>query len=238
MAKKVVVVEDDQDPNEDPVVVAKVDEMMDPAKPAEKASEAKEEETPVEDTETVSEEEASGPPPLDIFADAPSAPELIKTTGKKADKKEVKTERDEPEPAEESEKAPTKESEPEPEETKETEVKESKQDSELDEAIVSDNLTDESIPIEPDDFDDPKTAKAIDDIVSLESDVVLDHEDQSKNKLATKTQKKSEKKPSHKLFWSLVIIVCLIAVVMALFILDPAVHLPKNISWNSIKHHI
>ena len=237
MAKKVVVVEDEQDPNEDPVVVAKVDEMMDPAKRAEKTIETKEEPS-VEDAANGSNEETSDLPPLDIFADAPGAPELIKTTGKKADEKEVKPESEEPMPTEESEPEPTEESEPQPEETRATEVKESKQSSELDEAIESDSLPAESTPIEPDDFDDPQTAKAIDDIVSLESDLVLDHEDQRKSKQATKTADKDEKKSSHKLFWAFVIIVCLVAIVMALFILDPSLHLPKHISWESIKRHL
>lgn len=211
MAKKIAV-EDEQDPNEDPAVVAKVDKMMDPKKQEDPKPETVIDpinEPAADDTE----EPSSDLPPLDIFADAPGAPELVKPGSKKKEKK------GEPEP----EQAPV--SEP-----------EQPVDPVASEDVES--VPVEGTPIEPDDFDDPTTAKAIDDIVAHESDAVLSIED-SKKAQAEDAVPPEKGKSSHKIFWSLVFIVCLVAVAMAVFIVDPSIHLPlKHLNWSTIKRHL
>ena len=217
MAKKVEI-QDDQDPSEDPAVVAKVDEMMDPAKEKDKPSES-EQPTPQPEAESV-EEPTSDLPPLDIFADAPGAPQLESKDNKSKKKEEKKKE--EVETADKAEEINTEDN---------AEVPLSSDD--------IDNSPVEANPIEPDDFDDPTTAKAIDDIVAHESDVVLGVADDKLAKQEEQEQPVKEEKASHKLFWSLVFIVCIIAIAMALYIIDPSIHSPiKGFNWGTIKRHL
>ncbi len=220
MAKKITI-DDDLDLTEDPAVVAKVDKMMDPEVKEEQPAEASSEPDNPSVAATDGETSSDGQPPLDIFADAPGAPELVKTAkaGKQKNEPAESTEdssRQAEAPSEPDDRAPDPTDDPEPEDT----------------PVEGD-------PIEAQDFDDPTTAKAIDDIVAHESDVVLDIEDSKTAQAEAEAGPVPEEKSGHKLFWSLVFIVCLIAIAMAVFIIDPSIHLPvKHFNWSTIKRHL
>ena len=215
MAKKIAVKEAEVD--DDPNLIEKVDEMMDPEEQATKASDGDNDQPTTDD-----------PTPLDIFADTPSAPLLKIPKGKKIIKDVLVKD----EPAE-----PLAEAvDPEPEH----------QDAENKQEVV------EALPIQldpeeekvisprreaPKEYDDPTTAKAIDDIVAQESDEVLLIED---HKIADKkVAAGSGKSSGHPIFWSLVVIVCLIGIAMAVFIVDPSIHDPlSKVHWSSITKHL
>lgn len=88
-------------------------------------------------------------------------------------------------------------------------------------------------------FDDPKTAAAIDDIVAHESDVVLNSVDQQHSETIEASEPAKTTKHGHPLFWFLVLIICLIAAAMALFLIDPSIHNPlTKVNWNAIRRRL
>lgn len=196
--------DDQQYPNEDPAVVAKVDQMMDPSTEDEKNNETNNKATNASDSQSAGLDDEL--PPLDIFADAPGAPQLIKSSPKKKTKKS-------------SVESPARDSDQDEgnNETKGLSASE----------IIDDNPVIDS-PQKPDDFDDPTTAKAIDDIVAEESDLVLGVEDTKRANMETEVQSSEKDTGSHKIFWSLVLIVCVLAIAMAVYIIDPSLSLPKG----------
>lgn len=215
-------VKEDSGASEDPKLVEKVDEMMDP-----EIDESNPEDSPSP------EETAKSDPVLDIFADVSSAPLLVKTKKEKTnivlddkDKKKTKKIVD-IEPIEDQIKT-----------TPETDL--------IKDPLppVKDNEPDESI-IEPlkraEEFDDPSTARAINEIVAEESDEVLMIEDSKLAKEQFPLAK--EKRFKHPFFWALVILVCLVGVAIAVFVIDPSIHDPlAKVKWHhlwlSLKKHL
>ena len=172
------------------------------------------------DEETKSEEESSDSlPPLDIFADAPGAPPLKPSpeSAKSKDRVEVKKAAKSETPAVE-----IKADLP-------AEAKEEVQPQE-----------DEPLPPRAESFDDPLTAKAIEDIVAHESDVALSEQnDSNSSSAASESHIIREGKHTHRIFWTLVTLVCIIAIAMAVFIIDPALHNPfSHLHWSSIRRHL
>ena len=196
--------DDQQYPNEDPAVVAKVDQMMDPYTEDEKGNETDNKAADVSDSQSAKSSDEL--PPLDIFADTPGAPQLTQSSQKKNTKKKTRKNSVESSTSE----------------TDQGEVK----DSSLSE-IIEDNPVIDS-PSKPDDFDDPTTAKAIDDIVAQESDLVLGVEDTKLANIETEVRSSGKNAGSHKIFWGLVLIVCVLAIAMAVYIIDPSLSLPKG----------
>ncbi len=95
-------------------------------------------------------------------------------------------------------------------------------------------------PVEPagvQNYDDPGIGKVINEIVAAESDQVLALED---SLIAEKQQDvESVKNNSHKLFWTIIFFICLIALTLALYIISPRLFVPLNkIHWSSIKRHL
>ena len=220
MAKKISVQEDPSS-DEDPKIVAEVDEMMDPELPDE--PETKEEN--VEPPTANNQEQSSGfkneseLPPLDIFADVPSAPPL--ETGKS----KAKASKPEPEPSKE-------------EQSLDEPVSESVTNQQDNSSIEQETAIVDTKPAEPDNYDDPKTAQAIDEIVAEESDTTLDVEDQRKAE-AEASSAPIESSKGHPFFWAMVFLVCIIAIVIAVFLMYPSLHNPlSKIHWKSIRSHL
>ncbi len=213
MAKKINI-QEDSNSDEDPKLVAEVDEMMDTELPKEPTNtEVDPEDTP---TKRVNIKDEVDLPPLDIFTEVPGAPPL--QTAEKVKPAEVIPESTQP-PA-----------------------------NDVDEAGQTNNppietLKEEEVPTtfnpkQPDNYDDPKTAEAIDEIVAEESDATLDVADQKKAE-AEAASKPAEYNKGHPFFWALVFIVAIIAIVIAIFLLDPSLHNPlSKIHWNSIRSHL
>ena len=93
---------------------------------------------------------------------------------------------------------------------------------------------------QPDNYDDAQTAQAIEEIVAMESDEVLMLEDlrlsQQPGVNLPPTHKTNH---SHAIFWSLVAFVSLIAIGLAIFLINPTIHDPISKStWTSIQHHL
>ncbi len=207
-----VTVKDDSDSGEDPGLVAKVDEMMDPDLPAVKAVESPVEPSEATDDDVPKISRVPNLPPLDIFADTKGAPLLTKTKAKpKIVNDIIAKPKAEPIPLPDSvatEDDPTNE----------------------------DNVPEPTNP-SPDNFDDPNIAQAIDDIVAHEGDTVLQVEDY---KLANQRPIASAgKSHGHPVFWTLIVILCLIAIALAVYLLDPSIHNPfRHFHWSSISSHL
>lgn len=210
MAKKIQI-KDEADSGEDPSLVAKVDEMMDPDQDGVVVSTV-DEPMPLEseaDLPKISREPEL--PPLDIFADAPSAPLLTKKKSKKVVVAPALT----PDTTTVTPEAETQSAEPEVE-----------------------SLPVSSEEIKPEEFDDPDTAKAIDDIVAHEGDTALNVED-SKRRSREEASEPPKEKHGHPIFWTLVFLVCVVAIVMAAFLADPQLFHPlSKIHWSSIRQHL
>ena len=209
MAKKIEVM-NELDSGEDPKLIAIVDEMMDPSSPKEKKIEPvpdQSDDSPKSGKTIKIETEAEDLPVLDIFADTPSAP-LIE----KEPKEEAKAEA----PASEETKL-------EVESTPEVAVDMTSNKVEPSQKAIASNPT-------VNEYDDSQLSKAIEDIVSHESDEVLLAED-SKLDMLNETAKSPKDNDSHKLFWTLVVLVCLVAIAMAVFLVDPNfIHSLKKIN--------
>lgn len=216
MAKKIQI-KDDADNGEDPSLVAKVDEMMDPDQAEETATvetDAIPELKPDEDLPKISREPDL--PPLDIFAETPSAPLLSK---KKTKKQAEVTELNEDSPAVE----PDESDEP-------------KEEVSVPEAETEPEVSEE---IHPEEFDDPETAKAIDDIVAQEGDAALIVEDVERQQKETDSAPVKKKNHGHPIFWTLVFIICVVAVGIALYLIDPQLfHAFSRLHWSSIRRHL
>jgi hypothetical protein len=203
MAKKKQDKVTDNDLTEDPKVIAKVDAMMSTGRDR---PELETESKSVDEFEKLQPEPSeSSPPPLDIFADTPSAPLLneVKTKPKRAAHKvKIAVE----------------------------EVTEADEEGRVE---VNEIPKEEVKPLKVDNYDDPQTAQAINAIVAEEADTTLGVQD------AELEQVKAESAPaqsSHAAawFWVLVVIVCLVAIGMAIYLIDPNMH----VSLSSIKHHL
>ena len=225
MAKKIVVDQiDPDDPREDKQLVAKVDEMMaTEAEVNDKPKEQPPKPAPIKLKIPIETDTHSGPA-LDIFNDTPSAPLLAGSDSSTAPEDSPKKESDKPEPAKEEPETP-------------------KQDQDSitpDEPSFSDDQGPLKIhpPARPDNYDDRETAKVINDIVAHESDDVLAVEDQ---RLAKQQETGRNPKPphTHKLIWSFVTLICLLAIATAVFILDPNLLNPfSKLHWSSISKHL
>ncbi len=206
MAKKIIV-SDDLDISDDPKLVAKVDAMMDP-----EATEVVPvpEPTPPTNDQSVDAAKAD-PPPLDIFAGMTSAPplEAVETPPQpKPVKVKVKTK-----PASKEAKSAAKTVTAKPAKAKPAE----------DEPVP---VTEEAVEVSvkassPNEYDDPKTAQAIEEIVTAESDAVLNLVDAAVEN-ENRQQGEVPQKHGHPIFWSLVALICLLAVAMALFLMYPS----------------
>jgi hypothetical protein len=215
VARKIDIV-DGSEAGEDPKLIRRVDAMMDPSV----------EEKPVVPLTSSTEEQSeasSDLPPIDIFSETKSAPPLTEPSKGKSKKAESGKEKEDSAPAYEV----VPETDPEPTESvdpKPTEVQ------------VNDGLKSEPKP--PEEYDDPAITKAINDIVAEESDEVLSAEDK---KLERKRAKAAavEKNTGHPIFWALVVIVCLVAIAIGVFIFDPNLHNPlARFHWSSIRRHL
>ncbi len=232
--------------SDDIKLVAKVDEMMatknqdmtpdyeQAIKSSDAESEPSNEEEATTETKTeVQPEEikAEDMPPLDIFADVPGAPPLedkeieaveIKPkkpkSNKKATKISIKEYDNEPESEDEAETGTEDKAEVEPEEEEEKV---------------------EPVKKRPPAYDDSVISKAIDDIVAHEGDVALMVQDQQQASSEGVAPTHSVKR-THHIFWTFVALVCLVAVAMTIFIINPSVvrNPLHSLHWNSIKKHL
>ena len=222
MAKKITV-NDDLDISDDPKLVAKVDAMMDPAVSEDAVSDSEASESDnLEPKVEIEETAQSGPPPLDIFADAPSAPPLEsidespkqpKTKPKtKTDVKKVKTET--------AADRKVKDDKPTPKDEPVSLDIEPDVEDQATEPKVEETVKVKIKPQRPPEYDDPKTAQAIEDIVAEESDAVLSLIDANE---AEKYQAAVDQdKHGHPIFWTLIALICLLAIAMALFLMFPS----------------
>ena len=158
-------------------------------------------------------------PPLDIFADVPGAPPLeTKTTAKTASAKKP------------AKKVKITQYEEEPEVIA-TSVKDTSAEEPESQAVLD--------PQQPPNYDDSVLAKAIEDIVSKESDAALNAVDEQTEQSEELDMGRHYSKRTHHLFWTFVTLVCLIAIAMAVFIIDPSIHNPlRNLHWSSIRKHL
>lgn len=207
MAKQITVDSADEQPEENKQLVAKVDQMLSPA--ANKTEPVKTAPEPSDET---------GPPPLDIFADTPSAP-LLSVTKKKSRQKTVKAEKS----------------------TKNIHIAAKVlEPAESETALDPDDAPDKisvwraSVPNE---YNDSQTAAAIDSIVASEEDTLLNLEDQVKS-----SQLSNQGTKHHifrKLFWLIIGLLCLVALSVAVHVVYPNVTNPvgKEV-WHLISHRI
>ncbi len=164
--------------------------------------------------EANSEDQSSTPlSPLDIFADTPGAP-LLETSPDNAEneaKIEVKKDK---------------------KNSSRPEIKEPKEE------VTP--IEEEPAAPRSESFDDPLTAKAIEDIVAHEGDIALSEQDdpESSPAVAERTIIR-EGKHTHRIFWTLVALVCIIAIAMAVFIINPSLHNPlSHLHWSAIRRHL
>ncbi|MGH7234098.1 MAG: hypothetical protein ACREF7_01490 [Candidatus Saccharimonadales bacterium] len=151
-------------------------------------------------------------PPLDIFADAPGAPPLKVKTEKSAEPKDEQKE--------------TEESVVPPVETEQDNT-----------AWVE--QPEDNAPQKVENYDDQLTAKAIEDIVAHESDDEGQSAKDSEEPSEVKVDLSRQTKHTHHIFWTLVAIVCLLAVAMTIFIINPSIHNPlSHLHWSSIRRHL
>ncbi len=212
MAGKIKIqAEDNEEVSEDPKLVEKVDQMMDPKKATENQGSENDPNEAIVDSETSDE----STPELDIFADTPSAPLLEKPHAKKnrAKKTTVKVSTDEP----------------------------VIEDQSLSEDEEKDDHPEEAVlerPDRPDNYDDPQTTQAIDDIVSHESDMILALNDQKLSR-AKKAATPVNREHHHRIFWSIIALLSLIAIAVAVYIVDPSIYTPlSKVHWSSIRKHL
>ena len=238
MAKKQATPKNNNDSTgEEQQLVAKVDQMMatehqdmapnyEPeTKKVETSPSSKEEEVTDLPKKIVIKEDndSSNPPPLDIFAEVPGPPPLNGKSEPKASIRKTATKIAVVDNANQSNDAIEVESVPEP-----------KDELEEDEA---EEVSNKSTP-RSENFDDPVIKEAIEDIVAHEGDIALSVQDATQAN-AEANSLRHNKGHTHHLFWTLVALVSLIAIIMALFIINPSVHNPfHNLRWSSIRHHL
>ena len=247
MAKKQAVTKNNNDGSgEEQKLVAKVDQMMatehqdmtpnyEPATkitdpdPKAKKVEVKDEATTTENSEP---SEPASPPALDIFADVPGPPPLAgkseakASTAKKATQIAVVDNSDDASTNQEEKAELETEAEPEEEAETEPDVEEEAEAPSATSAVRTEN------------FDDPVIAEAIEDIVAHEGDIALSVQDATQADAELKSLHHAEAH-THHLFWTLVAIVCLVAIAMAVFIINPSIHTPfRNLHWNTIRRHL
>jgi hypothetical protein len=223
---------------EDPELVKIVDQMMDP-----NISDPPKETVNVSDFTKDSTEDrvepvkANEPPPLDIFANTVTAPLLkpVKTTKESKTKLKIKDANSEGGEVAGVDKVPDEDFQP-----IETTIAVGNDDQE---STVDDQFLDKVgaglNAIVPDEYDDPKTEKAIKDIVAKESDEVIMAEDSLLAQEEAASEPLKTKKTSHPIFWSLVGLVSLVAIAIIVFLIDPNIHDPiSKINWSSIRHHL
>ena len=207
MPKQITVDSADEQPEEDKQLVAKVDRMLNP--------EAGQPE-PVQPAHELSDK--TNPPPLDIFADTPSAP-LLNVTKKKSRQKTVAAEK------------PTKNihiaaqvSEPAKSETVPD------PDDVPDESGVWQSAT-------PNEYNDSQTAAAIDSIVASEEDTLLNLEDQVKS--SQLSNRVTQHHIVRKIFWLMIGLLCLVALSVAVQVVYPNLTNPVGKAiWHLISHRI
>lgn len=226
MAKKIVI---DQigpdDPREDKELVAKVDAMMAPEiEVEEKKEKALKPKTSLSKKKIAVEVDSKPLPSLDIFTDTPGAPVLSQGQNSETEESPEKLQPDAATSySGKKETGSQKDLQTVPDTSKEPEDQIS--------VLISDVNR-------PEDYDDSETAKAIDDIVAHESDDVLAVEDQ---RLANQ-QSTANDYPTlhtHKLFWSFIAILCLLAIATVAFVLDPNLLNPfSKLHWSSIRRHL
>ena len=190
----------------------------------------------VDITEQSEPTEPASPPALDIFADVPGPPPLAGKSETKASLKKKATQiavvdnsddasTNQEETAELETEAET-EAEPEAEAATEPEEEEEAETPSTTSAVRTEN------------FDDPVIAEAIEDIVAHEGDIALSVQDATQADAELKSLHHAEAH-THHLFWTLVAIVCLVAIAMAVFIINPSIHTPfRNLNWNTIRRHL
>lgn len=215
---KQIEIKDQEVVDEDPLLVKEVDQMMDPEIPDE----------PVNPIDEVVNDEDSKPlaetadnsslPPIDIFQGTQTAPLFKKTKEKESTEIVADGTNDD---------------------VRLSEAKDDLVDNELKEQNEDSDFV-ASVPLVANDYSDPQTSKAIEDIMAHESDEVLAVEDskfqQSENH-ASQSDGKSSK--GHMLFWLMVFIICVIAVGLAAYIVNPKYYKSiTKINWSSIEHHL
>jgi len=242
MAKKIDTQEDSL-PQEDPALIKRVDKMMDPSAPEFPNLATVDEESPGEtdDSEldsTTSKAANTDEQPLDIFANTAATAPLL---AKKADKVAQDEKKDDQvdEVGTEEETSPANDqvvdsilSQPQDEE-EDDDDQENSNDQTAD--LVKSNKSKLKVAIKPDEYDDPKLSEVISDIVAQESDEVLLAEDNLLVNTAENSQPLADDSSSHPIFWILVAIVCLVAIAIALFLVDPNIyHFLKKIHFKSL----
>lgn len=200
---------------DDPMLVKSVDLMMDPDLSDESPSVKEVQEVKVEKLD----DQAKSLPPLDIFQKVQSAPLLVKKK-EELHKLNIKI----------NEAKTDFIAQP-------VEVEVSKTD--LAHSAASENRPIKYNPAYPDDYNDPKTAKAIDDIVAQESDQVLASNDERLEEIENSVPNKNHKAWLNLFFWLMVFLLCLIAIGITAYYVNPAVYKPlSRLNWHAIKGHI
>jgi len=224
MAKKIDSTEDDFT-QEDPNLIKQVDNMMDPSVPdfpVDNSSEIDNQDGSQEDKESNQQDQSGEVKPIDIFADSPGTAPLLDKKTKKAVQKSLASIDDQAQTSSKN--------------TDNTPIVQEQNNDHDEDALETNVEEDSSIPIQPDqpltqpdEYDDPKLADAISDIVAQESDEVLLAED---SLLLTHgqqdTQVVEDSSSGHPFFWTLVAIVCLAAIGIALFLVDPNIYHPLS----------
>lgn len=183
----------EQDNGDDSKLIAKVDEMMSPDRPS-KPMQAKAQSIKIKISD---QPQTPSPPPLDIFAETPSAPLLSRKNIKDKPLKE---------PASKSVpvlvESPTKTvAEPEP--------------------VVDTPPSLQTV----NEYDDPQTAALVDQIVASEAKPIPEQRFEA-HKKSSKVSSRQHQGRQHPLLWVLVILICILAGVTVLYLSDPAFHLP------------
>lgn len=224
MPKKIDSTEDDLS-QEDPNLIKQVDNMMDPSVPdfpIDNASDIDDQDRPQVDQELNQQDQSSQVKPIDIFADSPSTAPLLTKKNKKKDQKSLAS-------IDEQVETSTKNTDNMPIiQDQDNNQDEKRSEDNIEKNLPSSTSSDQPL-TQPDEYDDPQLSEAISDIVAQESDEVLMAED---SMLLVNDQQDAkvaqDNSGSHPLFWTLVAIVCIAAVGIALFLVDPNIYHPLS----------
>ena len=113
----------------------------------------------------------------------------------------------------------------------------------VDDVIYLDNTKNNTIDLKPstiniraNEYDDPLTSQIVDEIISSESSQLLEVEDYANSELPTKKYSKPTKKHHHYFFWTIIFLICIVVIMYAAYLINPAyfnffskVHLSKLI---------
>jgi hypothetical protein len=212
MAKKINI-QDDSLNQEDPYLLKKVDKMMGSSSTPDSISDEFE-----QDKLTAKPDAAIDSPTRDIFADTVTAPLLTKKSMSTSKDEELYSD------STEDERIMTIEAEEPVKQASTIAIKDNVVESGENNSL-NNQITLDSKATTPDEYDDPKLTEVINDIVAQESDKALLVDDS----LLAKAQQNSRMvnaRSSHPIFWTLVALVCLVAIAIAVFLIYPNIYPP------------